>query len=794
MKKFKRSSLVFFGIAAGIIISMLAIGCAGGASIETEESSGASYNSAVEYPVTVEVKFVRLATDSEGRHSLVVEDFASGSPKPTVTASPTKAKAKAKSVISISDVPAGFVVDGGNTKATAGDGIPILEKKSATQYQLTAGKGPNTVTVVFINQQDILLTPAIYDNRLWTAEIEKGEFDVAPLYTAYFDGETAQDTGLGAGLNNFWRGEIAFSGYNDGQNPKFGFTPFPNNTEATATYSQIGSSLQTENERSFFRVKATVTPQVRILFPTLASISVDFQALEVIGKGQTVAEMYQAAPEKDFFFEIEQRQAIVDARLKSVVIMPSIPIEFDFTDASDPSNLVPVKTLPIFTIPFGVQSLEVIASTLDSNATVMIDNNVSPKQTFTASTVSNTVEIAAGAESVSFRVKVKAESGAESVYTFMGVLGESKYATNATGGSTYFLEDYAPDAIPGSAPEKVWEVHSFYISRKDTTPLGGQLLSNLEFNSAAEKPVTVEVLVVAGGGAGGGGGAAGGGGGGGVIHYNSYILPSGLNFPVKVGNGGAVDNVNHPSQNGGASQFGADNETYRLVAPGGGGGGAKPNWDGRAFKGADGGNGGGGACGWNYTGVTWTWATRDDLNGQIFTSGDGRQEALGRALTVNFHYDGTDKKADNVKTYPVDINTLNYPFGDDITQTQAYIQALSTDVTNYQVQHTGHAFGRNGGWIAGISDGSGGSGAGTDAWYHTTAGRNSTNAGGQGIMFNTSGQWRWYSAGGPAGYRCWGTIGQGGNGPGTAQSGNGGAGGNPGGSGTVIVKWEYIKK
>ena len=83
--------------------------------------------------------------------------------------------------------------------------------------------------------------------------------------------------------------------------------------------------------------------------------------------------------------------------------------------------------------------------------------------------------------------------------------------------------------------------------------------------------INVAVLIVAGGG--GGGASWGGGGGAGSITYNSnYILPTGINYPIIIGAGGAASSTNGvKGSNGTSSSF------YTLSSTGGGGGGS---WDG----------------------------------------------------------------------------------------------------------------------------------------------------------------------------------------------------------------------
>ncbi|GMO28971.1 MAG: hypothetical protein Ta2F_04350 [Termitinemataceae bacterium] len=792
---------IFLSAAAICAVSFFAASCgAAGESLESSSGGSGSGNKAFDptkpYPintVVLEGKF------TNGSYSIA--PFADGAPAPTATPSVAEAKKGAKITITINDIPEGMMIDGSNSKVTALDGsYPALSKTN--QFTMPAGEA--TVTLVFMNEGDFVISDTAYDVSLYNLEITKGEMGYfsPPMTTAYSTGDGSEDNPIA------WPASVAYSGYStDGKTTVIDV--YPNNSSATGTwvYKNNNSSLFTlgegDSEYQAFYVEIKVKPQILDFYKVFGDIPAEFQERLCSDGVTTVAEKYQQAAEKSYFAEITRRSPTTNAYLSALVIS-TVSKEFQYSGqngvkGSDEDKYAGVVYDDVEAAA-GSLELNVIAESEDSNAMVRIDNSEN-NQAYKISSNTNYVTYANGSTTVSFDIYVQAEDITKTKkYTVNVKNAPAKYdlteeeiteleeagvkTFSAEGGSIHFIET----KDDSGTVTKVEEVHSFFIAARDTPVAhGGQASSELRFTH--DVPATVEVLVVAGGGAGGGAGTTGGGGGGGVIHYDEFTLTGGTKvFPVKIGNGGAVDNVNHPSQNGGASVFGQGQS--RLEAPGGGGGGAAPNWDGRAFKGADGGNGGGGACGWNYTGVTWTWSPRDDLNGQVFTSGDGRTESLGRALTVNFHYDGTDKKADNVKTYPVDIDTYMYPFGDDITQTQAYKEALSTDVKKYQVKHAGHAFGRNGGWIAGISDGSGGSGAGTDAWYHTTAGRNSTNAGGQGIMFNTSGQWRWYSAGGPAGYRCWGTIGQGGNGPGTAQSGNGGATGNPGGSGTVVVRWE----
>ncbi|MDR2842952.1 MAG: hypothetical protein LBV52_07110, partial [Spirochaetaceae bacterium] len=554
---------------------------------DVEINLGETFDPGTEYSIDVVAKLGKFVEGQNGGSPVfVIEDFAQDAPQPKITANPSKVKEKGKSLVTISDIPGNLVIDGGNTKASASGSVPALQKKSETQYQLTAGRGPNTVVVVFINPSDILRLPSAYDNTLLTADIAKGEFTESPLATTYSGSDTPSDVGVGTSRNNFWKGSVSYSGYNDAASPKFDFTPFPNNTEADAVWEQVGGGLLQYEDKEFFRVKATVIPQVKVLFENISDIYIDYQNLPVYGTGKTVREMYDLATTKDFYFEFERRAAVVDARLESVIIMPSTPVVFNFNDEAVPSNLVPVKTLPVFDVPSGTLNLEVHAATLDPNATLIIDNNSGSNQNFVPNVASNTIDIASGANTVTFVIRVRSESGAEARYTFVGMLSAPKYATNATGGSTYFLEEFDPSKPAGSAPEKIYEVHYFYISSRDSIALGDQLSASLVFADSSKKPVKAEVLVVGGGGGGGSTYQSGGGGAGGVIHYKDYTLPEGLNFSVKVGNGGKAELTGDSShvngygstptgtavtgQNGGNSVFGTGSN--RLEAPGGGGG------------------------------------------------------------------------------------------------------------------------------------------------------------------------------------------------------------------------------
>lgn len=106
----------------------------------------------------------------------------------------------------------------------------------------------------------------------------------------------------------------------------------------------------------------------------------------------------------------------------------------------------------------------------------------------------------------------------------------------------------------------------------------------LEINS----PVKAELLLVGGGGA-GGAPTGGGGGAGGLIHIDTILLPKGI-YDVTVGAGGDTN-----GENGGDTILVNADESIKLVAFGGGGGGNYRNGNKNIQIGKDGGSGGGGS-------------------------------------------------------------------------------------------------------------------------------------------------------------------------------------------------------
>ncbi|HEB46967.1 MAG TPA: hypothetical protein ENI22_00675 [Candidatus Pacearchaeota archaeon] len=126
----------------------------------------------------------------------------------------------------------------------------------------------------------------------------------------------------------------------------------------------------------------------------------------------------------------------------------------------------------------------------------------------------------------------------------------------------------------------------------------------------------VSVLVVAGGG-GGGGDNAGGGGAGGLIFNNSYVVTSGTNINLFIGNGGVGRTVGNNGDNGTFTFFGTTNVT------GGGGGGL--------YNGVDGYNGGSGGGGGS--------ASVTGGDGGIGIVGQGNNGGLGQ-VTSNYRGGG----------------------------------------------------------------------------------------------------------------------------------------------------------
>ncbi|MDR2842317.1 MAG: hypothetical protein LBV52_03845, partial [Spirochaetaceae bacterium] len=303
---------------------------------------------------------------------------------------------------------------------------------------------------------------------------------------------------------------------------------------------------------------------------------------------------------------------------------------------------------------------------------------------------------------------------------------------NASGGAVSYVSD----------DNTVYEVHTFAIGESDTVNLGAQKTDSLVFTN---KPAAVDVLVVAGGGGGGlseGSDSqyawrAGGGGAGGLIYKTGYTLSDGTTFPVKIGNGGAkAESVaGTKGGKGGASQFGADNDSTRLMAPGGGGGGSHGNSKGNA--GMAGGSGGG--------------------------SGNGAASGV-----ENFYYDGSLKAPDNTIAFGHKSGTASYggsgSGGGGAGAAGSNAAAASTGSSGGVGKNIDIA--GSGRWYAG-----GGAGGAEDIYNIDTNDPN--NDLGYGARGGNSG-----AAG----------TGNGGSGGGGIEGRNSGG---DGGSGIVIIRWEY---
>ncbi|GHT49226.1 hypothetical protein FACS1894102_3620 [Spirochaetia bacterium] len=792
-------------LAATILVAM---SCAG----EDDSIAGAGndpktpFDPKQSYPITVTVAKGSFQEGGE----YVIAPFTDAAP--TVAASVNSAKHGTKVTINISNVPEGLMLDGLSTVVKAEDGSrPALDKTN----KFTMPSGPATVEVVFMSVGDFLKSTVAYDRNLYTLDIEKGELDTPapnhgePYRTAYASGDSSTSP-------LYWGASVAASGYSANDRDVTQIEVIGNNSGAGTSwkYKNDNHSLQTvgagDSSYQAFYVEATVSPQVLSLFENLSEIPLDLQVLKLIDDDtKTVAQAYNEAKiagSKSYYFQIRLREPAVNAFLsalnistitKDFELSPALTADEFWGDANHPwANTYSTVTLnadaQFETVDPAMMEFNVTAEADDGNAMVKIGS-----QSYKAGANENSIAYdGLNDTSVTFDISVQAENDTcTKVYTIIIAKAAPKYASDVTGGSKYFIEEDG----------KAYEVHAFYIGSKDTVAAGGQKEAELNFGDEDNIPAVAEILIVAGGGAGGGAGGMGGGGGGGVIHYSAIDLKnvgtktgsSNLIYPVKIGAGGAISTTSgQVSQNGGASIFGEG--ATRLEAPGGGGGGAFPTGAGRAFKGANGGNGGGGGTGANWYADLLGWGPHDNLNGTSLTDGNGKTADLGRAEVTPFNYsknnDGSsiqEQLPDNIKTYPATVNTVN--FSGDITQELGYQQSQSGNVSLYKVQHAGHAFGNRGGWAEGIQNSSGGSGAGTDAWKWTHYGRNSGDTGGQGIMFNTSGQWRWYSMGGPGGWRTSQPFSGAWNVAGPSQTGNGGAAGFAGGSGTVIVRWEIPK-
>ncbi|GMO35732.1 MAG: hypothetical protein Ta2B_15830 [Termitinemataceae bacterium] len=793
---------------------LVAVSCAGEG--DTLPGGGSDpktpYDPKQAYPITVTV----AQGSFQGGGEYVTAPFVSVAP--TVAASVNSAKQGDKVTINISNIPEGFMLDGVHTIVKSEDGSrPGLDKNN----KFTMPAGPVTVDVVFMSVGDFLKSSVAYDKTLYTLDIEKGQLDTPapgheePYTTAYPTGDTNE--------NQYWGAGVAASGYSATDRTVTQITPIGNNSGAATTWdykdgihllSTVGDG---ESSYKAFYIVAQVSPQILSIFPTLEDIPPALQTLTLIDdEGKTVAVAYteaKIAGPKSYYFEVRLREPAVNAYLFALNIStittefelaPAIQNNGNWGDTDNPwdYSTVTLNAAAVYEVAdSSMMEFNVTAESYDGNAMVKIGD-----QSYKAGSNENSITYDNQADGlpgpITFDISVQAENDAcTKVYTVVITKAVPKYSSEVTGGSKYFIEEGT----------KAYEVHAFYIGSRDTIVAGGQKTAELNFGSSTNIPATAEILVVAGGGAGAMSGGMGGGGGGGVIHYSAISLANvgtktgsnGLIYPVKVGAGGAVSTTaRQVSQNGGDSEFGEGNN--RLVAPGGGGGGAFPTGAGRAFKGADGGNGGGGGTGYNWYADIVGWGPHDDLTGTM-TDGNGNTAGLGRAQVTPFRYSKQDNGSsiavqapDNIKTYPAtnaSFTTVGYTGDLSVANPSdpvkvAYQQSQSWNVADYKVQHTGHAFGNRGGWAEGISNSSGGSGAGTDAWRWSHYGRNSGDTGGQGIMFNTSGQWRWYSMGGPGGYRCFQPFSGGWGVAGASQTGTGGASGFAGGSGTVIVRWE----
>ncbi|MDR2842366.1 MAG: hypothetical protein LBV52_04115 [Spirochaetaceae bacterium] len=449
------------------------------------------------------------------------------------------------------------------------------------------------------------------------------------------------------------------------------------------------------------------------------------------------------ATEKTYTLNVN-RLAASDVKTLSSLRIDAAIISFAGTTYSYGTDSAPIE------IPASTQTVTLNASTTDHNAIVSVSAvgqttvNTPADIANATSSVSAQGTVSSSTRKLKFTVTVKAQNRNETQdYVIWLERTQTPVVDNATGGAVSFFTDTADG-------NKVYEIHTFAINQGDTL-VNGQKIENLVFSNSAKKPVSVDVLVVAGGGAGGGAPndsnsqGSGGGGAGGLIYKTGHVLGDDLSYQIKVGSGGnSTPEV--IGENGKDSQFGADTYPKKLIAPGGGGGAkfapVKPVGTG---NGASGGSGGGAVYGRIKGGV------------------------------VNFTY-YKNGEASSSSQQPDNETAYGHPGGG--------LDTYHQDAKYNSMDHGGGGAGTAGSFAAAISTGANG---------------------GIGLQVDISGEARWYAGGGAGSAienfnpdESYG--GKSGN-PGDEGTGDGGSGGGhvtgrytgaAGGSGIVIVRWEYI--
>jgi hypothetical protein len=229
-------------------------------------------------------------------------------------------------------------------------------------------------------------------------------------------------------------------------------------------------------------------------------------------------------------------------------------------------------------------------------------------------------------------------------------------------------------------------------------------------NFVPNQSLSADVLCIAGGG--GGAGASGGGGGaGGIIYFASQSLTA-QRYPVIVGGGGAKGNETVRGSNGGNSQFAS-----LTVASGGGGGGTQ----GGTPSGLSGGSGGGGT----YQGAG---------GGSSTQSGSGATASYGNAGGGGSSTDGGSGGGGGAGGAGGNGNSTGpYYSGDGGIGTTAFSSwGLATNTGENISGTVYYAGGGGGGTNNGHTKPGGLGGGGGDGFYNTKYARNALPATGGG--------------------------------------------------------------
>ncbi|GMO25152.1 MAG: hypothetical protein Ta2F_00310 [Termitinemataceae bacterium] len=766
-KNVRKSFLLFVASIAACILVTACPSSDGSVEQSAGGSGGSSkkYDPQTPYPITIVAKlaqFIDETGEGSGVETLQLVDFPQEITAPVPTTSVAAAKQGTSVTVTIPAL-ADHAVDAGLTKVVAenGSNIPL-----SASNKFTMPEGPVAVTIVYINASDVLKSPSYYTNELYSLDFSNGSVDLNlpnPITKSFPDDDN----------NKYYGAYIAYSGY-----PTVNITPLPVNSYAGSSWTFATSSWTdtTDNSLSttsddppveYFLINVKVIPQVKVRYPSgLTGVSDADKNATVIGTGKTVQQMYEQAVENVYHFRVVRAVPTVDARLVSVNISGVNEIYTKTIEGSQEKLVAAVapygtsqtdyNPVQFYAYPpFGSSEVSVVVETNDPGSRVKIDNG-----TFTMGSAYGDVTYKGGESEAEFTVTVQAEDDTKTkVYTISLANLPSTYDPKAKGGTTYFDETKVGNTTT------VTEIHTFYLSSKDTIETGGQKAWTLEFNPE-NRPSTVEILLVGGGGAGGNfisgrkDSKTGSGGAGGVIYTKTFAITDNK-YTVKVGAGGGsglakgvndtftLSGLDLPiaaAQKGGDSSFVSltNPNVNKLVAPGGGGG--ANNSDQTKLYGGSGGSSGG--------------STEGDPRGD--NAGSQSMPDLYTPL-LDFYYNLASRQPDGT----VDENFR---------------------------PKTGMAWGNTGvvrthrsGDLKHCSWAGGGAGSSPSTSTRTGYGQAGTDWG-RGIKIDITGTEREYARSHLSG--------QGTPTVGAPQTGNGGGGGGgvngaPGGSGIVVVKWTH---